>query len=284
VCGNGVVEAGEDCDGARFAPVADDPSYDRYSCLSTALFYSGVLPCRDCRFDPSLCFQTTGGTCGDGVAQRNEQCDGDDLRGATCADLGGSGTLRCTPWCSLDPIACDDVAGNGRREGGEPCDLTFGGSVDRGGETCASLGYGSGALGCTLVSRSRTWTPELFPAGDPYSMTRFQTYGCERPGSCGDGHATDGEDCDGDDLAGATCATFDAEGALRCTGGCAFDLSGCRSHARCGDGRIDFGEMCEPEVMRSTCAADGGSGAYACDPEFCVLDQTGCTFTCASGG
>ncbi len=123
--------SGEDCDGARFAPLADDPEFARYNCVDAARYYSGVSACRDCRFDPSLCFRA-------------------------------EGTLRCTEWCG-------------------------------------------------------------------------------------------------------------------------FDLSGCRSTARCGDGRIDFGEMCEPDVIRSSCAADGGSGAYVCDPEFCVLDQTGCAFTCPGG-
>jgi hypothetical protein len=46
-------------------------------------------------------------TCGNGVADPNEQCDGSDLGGFTCSDLGfDGGTLVCTSYCEFDSFTC----------------------------------------------------------------------------------------------------------------------------------------------------------------------------------
>ena len=49
-----------------------------------------------------------GEVCGDGVKNGAEACDGDDLGGQTCADVGDfvDGDLACTPACALDTSAC----------------------------------------------------------------------------------------------------------------------------------------------------------------------------------
>jgi hypothetical protein len=49
--------------------------------------------------------------CGDGVANRAaEECDGDDLRGKDCVDLGyDSGTLDCKPDCTYDKSDCTNI-------------------------------------------------------------------------------------------------------------------------------------------------------------------------------
>lgn len=45
--------------------------------------------------------------CGDGVRDGGEQCDGDDLGGATCASLGlGPGELSCAQGCGLITAGC----------------------------------------------------------------------------------------------------------------------------------------------------------------------------------
>ena len=281
VCGNGIIETGEQCDGARIAPIADDPTGELFTCVSYASFL-GIELCTDaCRIDRARCpSPLLPQQCGNGVAEASEDCDGDDVRGVSCADLGGAGTVRCTPSCWLDRSQCDGIGGNGRREGDEPCDIlttTLTTQADVGDASCASLGYGSGDLGCYTQRRSYQY-PDLQPA-DFVLLPRFATFGCTQHGFCGDGHAADGEECDGDDLGGATCGTFDAEGDLRCTG-CRIDLSGCRSEGRCGDGRVSFGEQCEPGKIGASCRNDGGVGEYECDPELCYIERTGCESTC----
>jgi Zn-dependent metalloprotease len=92
-CGNGVVEAGEDCDGFDLGGE---------SC-STQGFTGGTLACNaTCTFDNSDC-----ATCGDGVISGDEACDGADLGGADCDSLGlANGVLRCSSACTIDEGAC----------------------------------------------------------------------------------------------------------------------------------------------------------------------------------
>jgi hypothetical protein len=48
------------------------------------------------------------GTCGNGVQEFGEDCDGSDLGGTDCYDLGctGGGTLGCAPNCTFDTVSC----------------------------------------------------------------------------------------------------------------------------------------------------------------------------------
>ncbi len=65
--------------------------------------------------DPDTTTNTTGmttqnpGTCGNGVIEGTEQCDGQDLNGFTCETLGNSGgTLQCDPvTCTFDTQLCE---------------------------------------------------------------------------------------------------------------------------------------------------------------------------------
>lgn len=63
--------------------------------------------------------------CGNNIIEGTEECDGTDLGGATCADVGCSaGTVSCTLSCTLDFSACTScgpVCGNGICEVGEDC-------------------------------------------------------------------------------------------------------------------------------------------------------------------
>ena len=108
VCGNGVRESVEACDGRDFGSA---------TCPGGSA--TGALVCRDActRIDSSGCPPTTTSTssttsttlpppvCGNGVKERGEMCDAPDFGGASCP--GGGTGLRCNAGCgSIDTSAC----------------------------------------------------------------------------------------------------------------------------------------------------------------------------------
>lgn len=89
---------------------------------------------------------TTGDpTCGNGEIDDREQCDGDDLDGATCEALKlGTGRLACDDRCSFDVDDCTlRTCGDGMQDGSEACD-----GRDLAGEDCVSQGFEAGVLQC----------------------------------------------------------------------------------------------------------------------------------------
>lgn len=215
-------------------------------------------------FDP----QVANPACGDGVIESPEECDGTTLDGKSCLDFGFlSGPLYCTSSCTFDTSHCSmqvpgdgglaesgTLCGNNFRDPSEACDGT-----DLGGHFCSDFGFASGTLACKA------------------DCSGFDTSGCVKPPSCGDGTCDSsescsscpsdcgsccgngtldpGEACDGTDLAGATCASLGfASGTLACGSTCAaYDMSGCVPYPSCGDGTCDKGETC------TSCPADCGA-------------------------
>lgn len=134
ICGDGVHDVGEECDGADLAGK---------TCQSFG-WEAGALACNpDCTFFADACFR-----CGDGVKDMAEACDGADLGGRTCVSEGfGGGTLKCRVDCKgVDTSGCTPLAtcGNGVKEGSEQCD-----GAQLGGQTCTGLGFDGGTLACT---------------------------------------------------------------------------------------------------------------------------------------
>jgi hypothetical protein len=134
VCGDGMIEGGEDCDGVELGGVD----------CNTFGFEGGELLCAgDCTYDVSNCFGGGGGVCGDGMWDFDEDCDGADIFGS-CTDFGyPGGELGCSDDCTFDFSGCNDC-GNDVIDMGEVCD----GSA-LGGQTCAGLGYMFGELACS---------------------------------------------------------------------------------------------------------------------------------------
>ncbi|HKO93293.1 MAG TPA: hypothetical protein VJU61_19190, partial [Polyangiaceae bacterium] len=113
LCGNGVIDDGEDCDGADL---------DGMTCDLLRPGFSGELSCEPniCRFNQISCERT----CGNGVIDDGEECDSQNFNGLTCATAqpGTEGNLHCTPSCTVDTGTCHSTCGNGIKEEWEACD------------------------------------------------------------------------------------------------------------------------------------------------------------------
>ncbi len=151
--------------------------------------------------------------CGDGAVNRpGEACDGSVPAGLTCEGVGmGSGTLACSPQCTLDTSGCSasPVCGdNLRNQPFEICDGT-----DLASQTCQTQGFATGTLTC---------------APDCLS---FNVGGCNAAPTCGDGVVNQpGESCDLNDFHGTTCESLGLGGGqLGCTSDCNMDTSQCDS-------------------------------------------------------
>jgi len=253
-CGDGFLDPGEACDGSQMTATTCDELgyYDQ----------QGVLTCKsDCTFELAVC---TGGRCGDGNLHvgEGEQCDGENLAGATCANQGlGGGELACNEYCRFDISRCELAAECGDGTAASPYELCDGTDLDD--QTCVTKGYLSGVLACNA------------------DCTAFDTSGCT---NCGNEEVDDGETCDGANLAGQTCLGLGySGGTLGCTATCAFDLSLCEAPVTCGNGQLDDGEQCDGALLNGkSCVTQGfASGTLSCRAN-CAFDTTGCT-NCGNG-
>lgn len=189
-------------------------------------------------------------SCGNGIAEPGEECDGEDLRGQTCESLTvhSEGELACTGTCVYDRSPCH-TCGDGAAEGNEECD-----GEDFGGLTCLEVtGHAQGFLLCM----------------DDCALDASSCH------TCGDGVRESSEECDGADLGGESCESlgFIQGGVLACGPGCQYDTSGC-----CGDGVLGESEECDGEDYGGiSCSSLGFSqgGALTCTPD-CFIDSTGC--------
>lgn len=250
VCGNGVMEGDELCDGDDFGGK---------TCSDYTGYEHGELVCNPgCKLEVSKCH-----TCGNGFIEGPEECDGDNLGGTTCAGLGAEegGELLCKTDCTFDKSACVGLCSNGviEDEYGEVCDGSNMGGID-----CTSLGYNGGMLACLS------------------DCTGFDTSNCGA--KCGNGVIDEEEVCDGEDLAGETCETFGYNGGtLTCFSDCTgFDTSDCGIY--CGNEVIDEGEICDSDKLAGeTCETlEFGGGTLACGADCKSFDTSGC-FTCGNG-
>ncbi len=118
VCGNGIVEGAEECDGTIDSCVDIDP----------LAFVAGKARCKeDCTgWDTETC-ETAGDYCGDGTKSEGEFCDGDSK---ACTEINPnwyeSGTAPCNESCTgYDTSSCvliQSECGDGIVEGMEVCD------------------------------------------------------------------------------------------------------------------------------------------------------------------
>lgn len=110
-CGDGTVDAGEQCDGANL---------DSETCATIGGYVSGTLSCSPtCQFNVGSCvLAPQPPVCGNGIIEGSESCDTAALDGAACSDLGfASGTLSCTSSCTYQTAMCSMGGGGGGSDG-----------------------------------------------------------------------------------------------------------------------------------------------------------------------
>ncbi len=193
-CPNGMIDAGEECDGSNLGGA---------TCTSINQgFTGGALSCADdCTYDVTECIAPP--DCGNGMIDAGEACDGALLNGGTCQNQGfASGTISCTTGCQYNTGQCY-TCGNGLIENAEECDGT-----NFGGMTCLSLGHDGGLLSCAANCLS------------------INQNACS---DCGDGIIESPEVCDGAALGGQTCQSQGfSGGSLGCNAACSgFNTAGC---------------------------------------------------------
>jgi hypothetical protein len=225
-CGNGVRDGAELCDGADLGGA---------TCDAVLPGTTGTLACdAACQLTTANC--TPASTCGNGVRDGAEVCDGADLGGQTCADLLGAsatGVLACDPACQLDSSNCAAAPGcvDGVQNGTET-------AVDCGGVDCVPCADGLACqvpADCTsgscvnLVCQAPTCFDQALN-GDETDMD----CGGSCPSPCGDGATCAiAADCLSGVCTGNVCT------AASCTDGVQNDLE---SDVDCGEGCAPCGD------------------------------------------
>ena len=213
-------------------------------------------------------------SCGNGIIDGTEECDGSNLNGATCGTFGHSqGSLSCNTDCTYDSSDCH-TCGNGVREGAETCDGT-----DVAGLSCADFSCtGGGSLGCNSTC-------------DDFDLSACNGCAvCDNNGVC-----DAGEDCSncGDCISGAgaecgdgVCDIAIGEDCVSCAADCNGVQGGKPANryccgnggtnpVGCNDARCDEGGFsCSDQTSGTSCCGD-----LVCEG---IEDSCNCGVDCGS--
>ena len=189
LCGNGVVDSGEDCDGT-----------DMTQCLDTQV-------CLNCQ-----CVYSVG--CGNGVVDGDEECDGTDMTGC----LSTQECIDCQCVYVVEAPSC----GNGVVDDGEDCDgddMT--GCLDT--QVCHncqcvySVGCGNGI--CDTATENTDLCPEDCPCVNDGTCAEGEGFACL---DCGDPTQACGSPCESSETCPSPLSCFNAVcwEACLCEGDC----------------------------------------------------------------
>jgi len=262
-CGNSVVEAGEQCD--------DGNTNDGDGCSST-------------------CQNESAAVCGNGSVETGEQCDdGNTTSGdgcsATCQDetaaVCGNGTVEAGEQCDdgntnagdgCNTNCQDEACGNGVLDAGEQCDDGNGDNTDNCpdgvGGTCLSAACGDGHIYAGIEGCDDGNTI----AGDGCSAT------CEAE-NCGNGTVEGAEQCD-DGNSDNTDACPDGVGGT-CQDAACGDGFLWAGHEECDDANLVDGDGCTSTCTAEVCGDGVLQGAEECD-DGNVVDGDGCESNCTA--
>lgn len=103
VCGNNVIDAGEQCDGTDWGQFTSN------SCNKFGFKEGGTLACVECKFNTANCIDGFG-SCGDGTIHKGETCDGTNFGPVItgCQDFNDftDGHLSCDGICQINTSLC----------------------------------------------------------------------------------------------------------------------------------------------------------------------------------
>lgn len=278
-CGNGRVEGTEQCDdgndnnndactnSCRNAICGDSVvRLDLESCDTNNLngqtcvsqgFDAGTLRCtRACAFDISLCTNVEPQTCGNGVREGTEICDGSDLNGRTCLSEGyGVGSLLCSDSCNnVITTSCDSSCN------------------DCGKSLCSE---------CADVCSATDNHPALETSDCNAANGGFF---CMADGTCADSRDTSacgnniadfdlGEQCDGNNFGGLDCRSFGiyTPGYLMCDDSCSLIFDKCFYEEEIPE--EGFGEELPPTLDSGSCGGVGGVCMNSCITGFMYFND-----------
>ncbi len=175
VCGNGKLDAGEECDGSLFDTGLKSCGTDKVEVNA-----NGWICTSACKIDSSDACSLE--SCGDGDLDDGEACDGDayDEASRKCPD--GQEEKAQADWACSDTChvvtanACQEICGNGKLDDGEECDDSL---FDESKVICGET---------QEKTASSAWT-----CSDACTIVKDNA--CQD--LCGNGKLDDGEACDG---------------------------------------------------------------------------------------
>ena len=226
-------------------------------------------------------------SCGDGIVNVVESCDGTNLNGLTCSDFGyDTGSLSCDSSCDIDSSGCSNTGGGNGGGGGETCT-----------DECSS---GSSETNCLDSDTTQTRTCGDYDDDDCLEWSSWSSTDCGVNQECENGvcvelpECTSDDDCgDGEACINETCVVVDecfvdsdCDDSLSCSvdtcenGVCVYDNSTCECFvdSDCDDSlscSVDtcVNNVCQYDLAFCSCSADSDCN----DGNICTDD------TCPSG-